>query len=65
MRGPACTFWANLTPFSPQGDVLHEGFMLEGQWQRQGDHWAKKPVTLGLGRIVTLYYRSSTLHQIH
>ena len=73
MRGPTCTFSANLTHFSPQAANLLQVQAVE---QAAVDFLVERldagnvlsalalGVQLGLGRIVALYGRSSTLYQI-
>ena len=62
MRGPTCIFWANLTPFSLQTAL--EVPVVRALLRRAAELVGLRGVGLGLGRIVALYNRSTTLYQI-
>jgi hypothetical protein len=81
MHGPTCIFWANLTPFSLQTAAQQAAAQPRVQAAAAAalgtpGRTPKKisalmqygrgvGVPLGLGRIVTVCHRSSTLYRIH
>ena len=75
MDGPACIFWANLTPFSPQRSERW-GWMADGSLSAEANYQYHAPaelytswltlmqdVQVGLYPIVTFQYSSTTLYQ--